>query len=253
MNHSIFRLLVSIAALASATLAHSAGFPGAEYPTVDKRSLQVMATEMPVFPPLLIHQGVTEGLVRVLISVNGEGVLSDWLVVAYTHEDLAIEAVRVLEHWKFEPMLLRGQPVSCQSEIEIKFEVQGVVISQNPADHIQVLMKNRKEQLAYRPSRFRELDCIPKPVIADSPAYPPELEEQGIRGTVTVEFYIDESGTVRMPAVVSTDHMELGHLAVDAVRNWRFEAPTVNGRPVLTRVRQRFDFQHKPESLAQKG
>jgi TonB family protein len=59
---------------------------------------------------------------------------------------------------------------------------------------------------------------------------------------VVVDFYIDETGAVRMPYVTGRPHTLLANLAVDAVRQWKFEPPTRNGTPVLVHARQVFHF-----------
>jgi TonB family protein len=59
---------------------------------------------------------------------------------------------------------------------------------------------------------------------------------------VAIDFYIDETGTVRMPAVSIKDDSELTALAVMALRQWKFEPPTRNGRPVLVKATQVFNF-----------
>ena len=86
---------------------------------------------------------------------------------------------------------------------------------------------------------MRDFDRIPVPLHTVTPAYPKELAAQG---DVTVEFYIDEQGAVRMPSVIGGPPRLLAELAVDSVRQWKFEPPTSKGRPVLVCVRQVFRF-----------
>jgi outer membrane biosynthesis protein TonB len=59
---------------------------------------------------------------------------------------------------------------------------------------------------------------------------------------VSVDFFIDETGSVRMPAVSANDDVHLTALAIDALRQWKFEPPTHNGRPVLAKAVQVFNF-----------
>ena len=66
--------------------------------------------------------------------------------------------------------------------------------------------------------------------------------KQGVRGKVQVHFYIDENGAARMPAIDNSDHPYLSEIAVEAVRGWKFEAPTANGAPVLVEALQEFNF-----------
>jgi uncharacterized protein (TIGR02246 family) len=56
------------------------------------------------------------------------------------------------------------------------------------------------------------------------PVYPPEAEEKGITGKVTVEITIDEKGEVT-EAKVKEGPRELHQVAIDAARKWRFSNP----------------------------
>lgn len=56
------------------------------------------------------------------------------------------------------------------------------------------------------------------------PVYPPEAEEKGITGKVTVEITINETGEVS-EAKVKEGPKELHQAAIDAVRKWRFSNP----------------------------
>jgi TonB family protein len=98
------------------------------------------------------------------------------------------------------------------------------------------------QSVNYHPCTLKELDRIPTPLAAPAPYYTPELLASGLRGKVTVDFYIDESGMVRMPAVSDADRRDLATLAVMAVRQWRFEPPLRKGNPVLVKARQVFTF-----------
>ena len=89
---------------------------------------------------------------------------------------------------------------------------------------------------------MKELDRIPTPMVTVAPDYPAELAQKGVRGKVTVDFYIDESGTVRMPSVPPLDNSELVELAVKALRQWKFGVPTRDGKPVLVKASQSFNF-----------
>jgi TonB family protein len=227
-----FALLCGVAAAQPAQIT----IPGFE-------SMQIEARGMPNFPVTLIGRGITTGTVRVVIKVDETGRLDDWLVVAYTHETLARSAVDALKRWKYTPARLNGEPVSAQAEMQFTFRVEGVVVSQNMVEHFLARARGDEPEFVYRPSTLRELDRIPTPVHVVSPNYSPELAQRGIHGDVTVEFYIDEKGQVRLPVVPGNQPPELTELAVAAVSQWTFEPPTRRGQPVLVQVRQVFHFE----------
>lgn len=209
------------------------------------QSLRVLESNLPVFPQELLQLGVREGEVRVAFSVDATGKMEDCLVVAYTHKEFARVTMAAVKRWKFEPARFNGQPIAAASEVEVKFEVEGtVVVSLTPNETVNARIYSLLERGdSYRPRTLRELDRIPTPIAAPSPAFPARLaKSSGGVNNVTVSFYIDESGAVRMPSVGSDDDPDLAAAAIDALRNWKFEPPTCKGKPVLVRASQQFNF-----------
>jgi TonB family protein len=208
------------------------------------QSLQIDQTVEPVFPMHLIQIGVTEGMVRVAINTDAQGKLVEWLVVGYSRPEFADSAMAAIKQWKFGPARLRGEAVGTTVEIFLQFEAKGVVVSTCTFNEI---VEERVARIigihyVYKPCSLAELDRIPTPIVAVKPLYPAELAEKGVKGSVTVEFYIDETGTIRVPAVSANDDSQLCALAVAALRQWKFEPPTRNGRPVLLKASQLFNF-----------
>lgn len=208
----------------------------------ERKSLRIYQTVEPQFPTALVQRGITSGWATLAISVDDEGQLRDYLPIAYTERTLATAAAEALRHWKFDPMRVRGEPVGAQVDLTFKFEAVGVVVSVDPLSNPLLRGFVSDMQVQYMPCNLRDLDSVPTPIDAPAPAYPKELQDRGVSGRVVIDFYIDESGAVRLPAVVDADFMELGAFAVSAVRTWKFEPATSKGEPVLARVRQTFRF-----------
>ncbi len=209
------------------------------------QSLRAIETMLPVYPYELVQLGVREGEVRVAISVDKYGKIDDCLAVAYTHPEFARVTIAAIKRWKFEPARYLGQPIAAATEIAVKFAVEGtVVVSLTPLEslNLRIYAMFNNNPNAYRPRTLSELDRIPTPIAAPPPGYPERLTHPGASGQVTVSFYIDESGTVRLPSVDVTEDPELASAAIDALRNWKFEPPTCKGHPVLVRASQRFNF-----------
>ena len=206
-------------------------------------SMKIHAENLPRFPITLVAQGVTEGLVRVAAKVGPTATLEDHLVVAYTHPTLAAAAIEALKRFRFTPARLNGEPITAQSLVDFHFKADGVVINQNMTEHFLAQISGRTDpELVYAPCSLRELDRIPTPIHVISPYYDAQMEANGLKGDVTIDFYIDEKGQVRMPVVGAGEQQELASLALAAVREWTFEPPTRRGRPVLVQARQRFHF-----------
>lgn len=231
------------APLALLLVACSAGFaaqPDARPP--DLQSVRIFQTVDPVFPESLVPLYRHGGEVGLLIGIGANGELTEWLPLRYTHRLFAESAIEAMKQWRFEPARLRGEAVPVSLELKFIFEVKGVVVSVSPADTVMAHFHDLAGGRGYAPCTLRELDRIPVPLKTVAPVYPEELAERGITGEVTVHFYIDEQGTVRMPYVSGRPHQILANLAVDSVRQWRFEPPTRRGQPVLVQVRQVFKF-----------
>lgn len=242
MKHSLLAALFAIA---------SAGAGAAQPDRFDEfQSARINQTYAPIFPEQLVPRYRNGGRVRVLVSVNREGRLEEWLVISYTAREFADSALAALRHWEFEPARLRGEPVDVCIELQFTFEVKGCVVSISPADYVAGAFSSIFDQEEYRPCALRDLDRIPVPVAAPPPAYPPDIAKSTGTREVTVEFYIDETGAVRMPFVVGRPSFPLAHFAVAAVRQWKFETPTCHGTPVMVRARQVFRF--NPDAPAKK-
>lgn len=212
----------------------------------DWQSLKILQTVDPVFPYHLLQLGVKEGEARVAVNSDATGKLVKWLVVGYTQPEFADAAVAAINQWKFEPARLQGEPVGTTVELSFHFETKGIVVTTlTPANYIEgQFMRIKEGRYAYRPCSPRELDRRPVPIVTVAPQYPRALAAQGVKGKVTVEFFIDETGAVRMPAASVQDNAVLTTLAIDALSQWKFAPPTAKGRGVLVKASQEFDFRN---------
>ena len=205
----------------------------------ENQTLRIIQTVEAQFPWMLSQQGTTEGWALIALAVDAKGNLVDCLPVSYSKRAFATAAVDALRAWRFEPTRVRGEPVGSKVEVMFNFQAVGVVLSFDMARHLSRLVQEKPE---YQPCSLRELDRVPTPIVAPPPGYGKWLVDKGIIGDCVVDFYIDETGTVRLPAVVAADFPELGILAVEAIEKWKFEPPTSGNRAVLAKVRQSFSF-----------
>jgi TonB family protein len=209
--------------------------------------LQLVESVDPEFPRGLQMLGITKGGVRCMINVDATGRIEDVLILAYTHERFGRAVRDVMPQWRFEPARVDGRAVPAQTTIEFTIEAVGVVTTMDVTTYV----SQRFETIwgspyVYHEWKLSDLDAIPVPQKSVAPIYPVELAEQNIRGKVRVEFYIDESGAVRMPIVAASEHPELAGLAIQAVRQWQFAPPLRQGKPVLVFASQEFDFNARP-------
>ena len=208
-------------------------------------SLKIDQTWQPVFPYQAMMLGFQNGEAHVVIDVDATGKLTDWLVVGYNYPAFAEQAVAALKKWKFEPARMQGDPVPVVTRVDFNFEKEGLtIVTQSVEENLKErFLDLDKDQYSYRVHTLQELDHIPRPVHIVQPLYPQEWANKGIVGVVTVEFYIDEAGRVRMAAVANNGASPLlANLALQAVQQWQFEPATCKGKPVLVRVSQNFKF-----------
>ncbi len=67
-------------------------------------------------------------------------------------------------------------------------------------------------------------------------------EVTGNAGEVIVQYFIDQTGGVRMPMVLVSQGRAADQAVLQALREWHFAVPTRGGEPVVLLVRQRFRF-----------
>ncbi len=216
--------------------------------TREERSqgIGIEQTGVLVYPASMSTEGIFSGEVRAVISVDAEGNLTDSLITAYTQPAFADVAHAALRRWQYQPATVNGRRQASRAHIIFEFRTEGVVVQTLPGSLVkQMFPAPYEERYLYRISRLRELDRIPTPVHVVTPS----ARLDGPPRSVTVEFYIDEQGRVRMPAVdrESADDM-LAAASVAAVEQWRFEPPLRRGRPVVVYAQQEFTFRPKSES-----
>jgi TonB family protein len=223
------RLVLAALLAALAPLPLAARMP---QPVEGQMSLKAVRMPMPSFPDRMLMEGVHNGSVRLMLEVDESGTIVDHLLLGYSHRPFAAAATGVLRHWKFEPTAAVHV-----IDLTLNFATRGVV----------VVVKRHESSVASTESFVNRL-CPPaqldrpvRPVSLVQPAYSTQMESEGAVGSVTVTYYIDEQGRVRMPFTEDGQPL-LAALAVAAVREWRFEPPTCHGRPTLVRATQTFNF-----------
>ena len=239
---NLSRALLFLAAAVAAVLPM-----GARAQTPNYEPIRVNQTDSPGFPRSLIALGVKSGAASIAVAVDETGKMTDYLVTAYSHPAFAENAVTSLKKWTFEPARIHGSPRNSKVDLTFSFEVEGVVVvSLAPMSYSELIrFKIAPNSMAYAACTLSQLDRIPTPKKVVNPVYPSQVARSSRGGHVSVEFYIDELGRVRMPSVSrETDEAneELASIAVTTVGQWEFEPPTCKGVPVLVRAEQDFDF-----------
>lgn len=216
-------------------------------PPGDNDGIAINQGDALIYPFSMTTMGILNGAAQVVVSVDANGHLSDTLVIAYTNEAFADAAVAALKRWTYEPARVRGVPRASRAYVLFTFKNDmGVMTQALPgmadASAVRAFSDDRYRYKAYQ---LRDLDRIPIPAKVVSPN--PPKGSVAVKRTVTVEFYIDDQGRVRMPAVDRAEADDAyAAAAVRAVEQWHFEPPVRKGRPVLVLARQDFSFVPKP-------
>jgi len=241
IRYRLFLTLVLCGTLATRPYAAPRG-------SVDENAgMAINQTEVLVYPFSMTLSGILSGEARVVISVDATGQLNDALVVGYTHAAFADAAVKALKRWTFEPARVHGAARASRAHVLFTFKNDsGVMVQSLPGMTDATALRSGGARYIYLACQLRDLDRIPIPV----QVVPPTPAKSGLHGakrTVTVEFYIDEEGRVRGPAIDREEPDDAyAAAAVAAVEQWRFEPPVRKGRPVLVLARQDFNFIPKP-------
>lgn len=242
------KTLLSVLALTGLTM--NLAYAGPDSLALDDYgiSLNIDLVKMPLFPNSLVSEGYLEGDVQIVMEINHDGELNDWMVIKSTHPDFVSSIENVIDHWRFSAPYINGENRSVVSHLHVHFESKSSVISFNSLGSANTLRFNQLtgfESESTRLARIKELDTLPYPISQPSPSIPSEVMEKfdGTRAVFT--FYVDETGQVRIPALAQTDgEPDLGMVlaAQDALTQWRFEPPTKNKRPAKIQLSQTFVF-----------
>ncbi|MEX0289347.1 MAG: energy transducer TonB [Flavobacteriaceae bacterium] len=85
-------------------------------------------------------------------------------------------------------------------------------------------------------------DHPPIPILKYAPAYPTDLFEQGIEGTVTALFVVSKEGKVSNIEIESTPDARFNDAVTFVLKFWRFYPAEINGEKVNVRVRLPIPF-----------
>lgn len=195
--------------------------------------LRPLHAPMPAFPERMLLSGIDRGMVELMIEVTPAGEVADVLITGYTNRAFATTTLATVERWRFAPGNV-GHVV----HLTLNFETRGMIAyvrrydpeAERPADY------------TFEPCPPERLDARPRPIETVAPPYGPNVASAGGEGVVTLDYFIDEQGRVRMPVTAEAPHPLLAGLAISALKQWRFEPPTCDGRPALVRARQSFRF-----------
>ncbi|MES1168385.1 MAG: energy transducer TonB, partial [Oleiharenicola lentus] len=179
----------------------------------DFESVAVEMTERPRMPVNLRVNGVKDCRVIMVLDIDPEGKVLEWLVLGASHRELIEPCVEAALRWRYKPARIDGRATLAQLRLTIDLDQRTTVVGRTTAE----MMADFGEKLAGREFDYQvcpasEIDRLPVPVTTVAPRYSPEARKEGVSGRVKVNFYIDELGNVRMPAVPADAHPYLASM-----------------------------------------
>ena len=197
---------------------------------------------MAVYPYLLLREKRT-GDASVAMMIDDAGKVVDAKIITESASEFGFAALAAAEQFSFTPASKAGRPVGSTLRLELKFSKSASQTFVQPPD-----MKLFERELN-EPDRIVNGDQLDRPlkiISQKAAAFPLSLRTKSAAGHALVEFLVDDAGNVALPRIISAESPEFGYAAVQAVSQWRFEPPTVEGRKVATRARVPFNFTPTP-------
>jgi TonB family protein len=234
-----FGLVMAVALLGPTAVAQPAGLASAV-----AEQLKLVSYESPSVPTL-----GTDGSAIVAFTIRADGRVADAVTLVASDRRLAEPARQAVLQWRFERDSVLGRGRDARPDAVLRREVVEFVFKRDKVTG----MNHRDGAKAWFPEDRRfavrtvpssELDA---PLVRRSaPAGDGAGESLSgfrVHGRAIVNFVVDETGTVRVPAVETADAPELAEAALAVVARWSYEPPVEDGRPVLAEERTSLTFQ----------
>lgn len=183
----------------------------------------------PELPPHLRANGGS-GYSIVAVTVGPNGRVIDAVGIEASDQACIDAVLAVAREWVFAP--LADPPTEPRREVLHYDFRSGSVINVLSGPEAAV-PGNAANVAEIRTVRWSDMQTPPERL-------PPEVDDAPparIRGTAEINFIIDETGRVRVPAIVEASDWDAALVALDDVTDWRFSPPKYEGRPVLVEVR----------------
>ena len=160
------------------------------------------------------YKGADNKQVFVSFLVDETGQIVNPIAGQYTEEDLTQNAVRALEHVRFEPGRIGIKPVSVEMTMPVSFR------GQNNAPDLYDFLDQVPILLGSMESLTKEIQ------------YPERARRANLEGRVTVAFIVDVNGAVRLPTVTQSLGAGCDEEALRAIQLARFAPGRLDGVPV---------------------
>jgi len=167
----------------------------------------------PIYPPVA-RQARVEGVVILEAETDIFGRVQNTKVLRSIPllDQAAIDAVR---QWVYEPLMIENKPRGCVFTVTVRLQLDGGGGKPAPGEPLKITGDVKG----------------PKVIKRVDPVYPEEARKARVEGTVILEATIDVKGQVQNVRILRSIPL-LDQAAIDALRQWVYEAPIINGKPI---------------------
>jgi TonB family protein len=191
-----------------------------------------------------------QGVVTLECVVQPDGTIGGVRVTKGLDSGLDQEAIKAVRQWRFKPGHKDGKAVPVRVTLEMTFTLRDTPARGGtfarplfPVGPLTPGDAGRKGQpdatRAYKPGNGVSAPVVVKEV---RPQYTPGAKEAKIQGVVTLECVVNADGTVGDVEVTKSLDAGLDQEAIKAVKKWRFEPGTKDGKPVPVQVALEMTF-----------
>jgi outer membrane biosynthesis protein TonB len=186
--------------------------------------------------PLGMRATGESGYSVVAVTVAPDGRITDAVGIEASDRAFIDAVLAVVPEWVLKP--LEDPPTEPRREVfHYRFRLSGVISVLSHREGAEAAFPGNTDTVAeIRTLRWSDMDAPPERL----PPEPDDAPPPRIRGMAEINFIIDETGRVRVPAIVEASDWDAALVALDAVSDWRFAPPTHEGKPVLVEVRARW-------------
>jgi len=172
-----------------------------------------------------------QGLVKMAVVVNADGTVGDVRVVQPLDPQLDAQAIAAMKQWRFKPGMKGDVAVPVRVEVEMTFTLRDT-----PGPRVG------------SPEALKPGNGVgtPKVISEVKPDYPPAIMVKGVKGSVVMDCVVLPDGGVGDIRVTQSLEPSLDAAAVRALRKWRFEPGTKDGKAVPVQVSIEMTFTVRP-------
>jgi TonB family protein len=205
----------------------------------------------PEYPEAALKAGI-EGAVelRALVGSNGK---TRELTLVKGDPVFAVPAVQAVRKWRFHPVLVKGKPVETVYGLRVRFvlilreavtdlKIESPLEDEPTTGDVQADVEfDTPEGHVYRVSKQSGV-VSPKIIYQRDPEFSEKARELWEQGTVTISLIVGTDGKPRNLKVECSSAPDLNENSLAAVKEWRFQPGTKDGKPVMVGVSVNVDF-----------